>query len=260
MAQKFVGLVRVSTERQGESGLGLAAGRADLDAFLKAHGGDLVEVLVEVESGARDDIIDRPTLLKALTLCKRHRAHLLVPKVDRLVRSTIVHADIKRSRVPVRFCDDPHADETIIDLKVAIAASEGRAIKLRTKKALAQFKAEGRVGPGTRAKLAETHKGRALEKALQEVAGKLGAALVGCHLTDADRAKGRAKGNRNQARAAVEMYADLIPAMLAMKAEGKGLRAIAEHLNAQGHRTGTGTPWHHVAVLRLLRRAGGTAP
>jgi DNA invertase Pin-like site-specific DNA recombinase len=257
MDQKYVGLVRVSTDRQGDSGLGLAAGRADLAAFLKAHGGELVAVLEEIESGTNDDIVDRPTLLRALTLCKRHRAHLLVPKVDRLVRSTIVHADIKKSRVPVRFCDDPHADETIIDLKVAIAASEGRAIKLRTKKALSAYKAAGRIGAPTLVKLAEEFKDPdALEQAKRAVAGKLGAALVGSHLTPEGRDKGRAKGNARQGREAMEVYADLLPEVRQMRAAGRSFRQIAAALNEKGEPTRSGRPWSHVQLIRLLDRAG----
>jgi hypothetical protein len=77
---RYVGLVRVSTERQGESRLGPEAGLKDLRDYVAAHGGQLVEVLEEVESGTHDDLVDRPTLLRALTLCKRHRAVLLIPK------------------------------------------------------------------------------------------------------------------------------------------------------------------------------------
>src|ERR1700754_498858 len=100
MCERFVGLVRVSTGGQGDSGLGLKAGIADLNRYVEQQGAELITVLEEVESGTHDDLIDRPTLLKALTLCKRHKATLLIPKVDRLVRSTLVHADIKRAGVP----------------------------------------------------------------------------------------------------------------------------------------------------------------
>src|SRR3569833_2899700 len=119
MCERYVGLVRVSTERQCKSKLGLESGQAELARYVAGRDATLITVLEEVESGTHDDIVDRPTLLKALTLCKRHKAALLIPRVDRLVRSTIVHADIKRSKVPVRFVDNPQATEVIIDILVA---------------------------------------------------------------------------------------------------------------------------------------------
>lgn len=228
MCERYVGLVRVSTDRQGESGLGLEAGVNDLRTYVAANGAELIEILSEVESGTHDDLIDRPTLLKALTLCKRHKACLLIPKVDRLVRSTIVHSDIKRSKVPFRAVDNPHANEFTLDILVAVAAQEARAISDRTKKALAAYKARG---------------------------GLLGANLVGCHLTPEARAKGRAKGGKKQAKEALEVYEDLIPDMKAWRAEGLTLRAIADRLNQQGHSTRTGSAWSGVQVLRTLERA-----
>jgi DNA invertase Pin-like site-specific DNA recombinase len=230
VGHRFVGLVRVSTERQGESRLGLEAGLKDLHDHVAAQGGELVEVLEEVESGTHDDLVDRPTLLRALTLCRRHRATLLIPKVDRLVRSTIVHADIKRSRVPFRAVDNPHANEFTLDILVAVAAQEARQVSDRTRKALAAYKARG---------------------------GKLGAHLVGSHLTPEGRARGRARGNQRQAREAVEVYEDLLPDVRRWRAEGLSLRAIAERLNRAGHATRKGSPWSQVQVKRAIDRAGG---
>jgi DNA invertase Pin-like site-specific DNA recombinase len=227
--ERFIGLVRVSTEKQGESRLGLEAGLADLGRYVEAQGATLITVLEEVESGTHDDLIDRPTLLKALTLCKRRKACLLVPKVDRLVRSTQVHSDIKRSGVSFRAVDNPHANEFTLDILVAVAAQEARAISDRTRKALAAYKARG---------------------------GLLGAALVGSHLTQEGRDRGRAKGNARQAREAMEVYDDLVADMKAMKAEGLTLQAIADRLNADGHTTRTGASWSPVQVLRTLKRAG----
>jgi len=253
MCERFVGLVRVSTERQGNSRLGLEAGLADLHAYIAQQGAELITIVEEVESGCHDDIIDRPTLRKALTLCKRHKACLLVPKVDRLVRSTQVHTDIKRSGVKVRFAEDPHATEEIIDMKVAMAAFEGRQISNRVRKALAVYKAEGRVSKRTKA----MYPNGVPAEVANALGGKLGAALVGSHLTDADRAKGRAKGNAKQSRVAVEMYEDLAPDMLAWRADGLSQQAIADKLNARGDRTRTGAEWSQVQVMRTLKRIEG---
>lgn len=225
---KFIGLVRVSTEKQGNSRLGLEAGYNDLKSYCALKDAELITTLEEVESGTHDDIIDRPTLLRALTLCKRHKATLLIPKVDRLVRSTIVHSDIKRSKVPFRAVDNPEANEFTLDILVACAAQEGRQASDRTKKALAAYKARG---------------------------GLLGSNLVGCHLNDDDRTKGRTKGNRKQVREAIEVYEDLIPLMKSWKEEGLSLRAIADRLNEQGNSTRTGAAWTAVQVMRTLDRA-----
>lgn len=251
MSEKFVGLVRVSTAAQGESRLGLEAGLTDIRQYIAAQGAELVTILEEVASGTHDNLIDRPTLLKALTLCKRHKATLLVPKVDRMVRSTQVHSDIKRSRVPFRAVDNPHANEFTLDILVAVAAQETRAIKDRVRKALAVYKAEKRVSKRIR----EMYRGDVPAEVVAATAGKLGSHLVGCHLTPEARAKGQAKGRARQVRDAVEVYDDLVPEMKAMRQSGHTLLGIANHLNEQGHTTRTGASWQPTTVLRTLKRA-----
>jgi DNA invertase Pin-like site-specific DNA recombinase len=153
---------------------------------------------------------------------------LLIPKVDRLVRSTCVHTDIKRSGVPFRACDNPEANEFTLDILVAVAAQEGRQISDRTKKALAAYKARG---------------------------GKLGSDLVGCHLTDEGRDRGRAKGNAKQRRESVDVYDDLVDDLKRWRTEGLSLQDIADRLNEMGQTTRTGCEWSKVQVMRLLRRA-----
>jgi DNA invertase Pin-like site-specific DNA recombinase len=239
--ERFVGLVRVSTEQQGESGLGLEAGLADLLTYADSVGGGIIEVFTEVESGTHDEIIDRPTLLKALALAKRRKATLLIPKVDRLVRSTSVHTDIKRSGVPFRAVDNPHANEFTLDILVAVAAQEARAISTaRVSKRIRLMYPDG-----------------VPQAVVKATAGKLGASLPQCrNLTAEARAKGRAKGRAKLIREAREVYADLVPGIEAAKAEGLSLRAVADRLNEQGHTTRTGKPWSAVQVMRVLNRAG----
>ena len=257
--ERFIGLVRVSTERQGESRLGLESGHAELARYTESVGAKLLTVLEEVESGGHDDIIDRPTLLKALTLCKRQGACLLIPRVDRLVRSTCVYTDIKRSGVKVRFVDNPHATEVIIDIQVALSADTKRKISETTRNALAAYKAGKRVSKRLMTVLNERYHGDVPQGAIDAVAGKLGASLVGSHLTDEGRAKGRAKGNAKKARKAVEVYDDLIPSMKEWKAEGESLQAIADRLNESGERTRTGALWSGVQVMRTLKRVEAEA-
>jgi DNA invertase Pin-like site-specific DNA recombinase len=250
--ERFIGLVRVSTAMQGESRLGLEAGLADLHGYVAKRGATLITVLEEVESGTHDDLVDRPTLVKALTLCKRHRATLLVPKVDRLVRSTIAHSEIKRSGVPFRAVDNEAANEFTIDVMVAVAAQEARAIADRVRKSLAAYKAGKRVSKRVRALYPD-----GVPTAIVEAtAGKLGSHLVGCHLTVEGRDKGRTKGNARQARDAVEVYADLVDDVRRLRTEGASLGAIAERMNDEGHTTRTGASWTKVQVKRLLDRVG----
>lgn len=250
MSERYVGLVRVSTKEQGESRLGLEAGLADLSQYVETTGGTLITVLEEVESGGHDDLIDRPTLLKALTLCKRHKACLLVPKVDRLVRSTCVHTDIKRSGVSFKACDQPAANEFTLDILVAVAAQEKRAIRDRTKKALAVYKAEKRVSKRIR----DLYNGNVPEHVVVATAGKLGSHLVGCFLTSEGSARGRTKGNAKQKREAVEVYADLVDDVSRWRSDGASLQAIADRLNEMGHSTRTGSQWGKMQVRRLLGR------
>lgn len=254
--ERFVGLVRVSTERQGDSRLGLEAGHADLARYVESTGGTLLTVLEEVESGTHDEIVDRPTLLKALTLCKRHKAFLLVPRVDRMVRSTCVHTDIKRSGVPVRFADNPNATEVIIDIQVAIAADAGRKISETTTKALRAYRDGKRVSKRLKDVLTERYGDKIPQEAIDAVAGKLGSHLVGCHLSPEGRAKGRAKGNLKQVREAREVYADLVDDMRRWRTEGLSLRAVADRLNREGQVTRTGVAWSHVQVRNTLKRYG----
>jgi DNA invertase Pin-like site-specific DNA recombinase len=242
-----VGLIRVSTEMQGESGLGLEAGRDDLERYCQATGTKLVAVVEEVGSGGKKRLDERPKLLEAIRLCKRHKACLLVPKIDRLVRSTEAHTDIKRSGVSFRAVDMPEANEFTIDIMVAVAAQERRAISARTKAALAVYKRENRVSKRIRA----IYPDGVPSDVVAATAGKLGAALTGSNLTAEQRAIGAARN----AREAVDAYATLLPAIQRMRAEGKTLRDVADHLNAQGETTRNGADWSAVQVKRILDRA-----
>ena len=281
MGEKYVGLVRVSTEGQEESGLGLLAGRDDISKYVESVGGELVTVLEEVESGKHDKMIKRPILLKALALCRRHRAILLVPKVDRLVRSTQVHSDIKRSGVRFKAVDNPHANEFTLDILVAVSASEARQISERTKAALKAYRQHGKVSDVQMKKLIIKHCGpippgeleAAVDRrgvkllvakygaeippeALAAVAGKLGSHLTGSRLSASARDRGRAEANRNATRQSLEVYSDLVPEMKAWRVAGMTLAAIAAELNGRGDRTRTGARWSKVQVKRTLDRAG----
>ena len=109
--KKLVGLIRVSTDRQGESGLGLEAQEAAIAAYAARTGATLLKVYREVESGGHDDLADRPELLKALAHARRTGATLVIAKLDRLLRSTVAHSALKVAKVPFVALDNESANE-----------------------------------------------------------------------------------------------------------------------------------------------------
>lgn len=225
MAKPIVGYVRVSTAKQGESGLGLEAQQAAIDTYAKAHGGDVVRVYMEVESGKRSD---RPELAKALAHAKRSRATLVVAKLDRLARNVAFLSRLMEAKADFVACDNPAANKLTLHILAAVAEAEAEAISARTKAALAAYKARG---------------------------GKLGGALAKCrNLTPAARQRGAtAAGAANRAKAD-EAYADLAPIVAELRDKGLTQSAIADELNKQGHTTRRGKPWNHVQVGRVLQR------
>ena len=140
MTSKIVSYLRVSTVRQGESGLGLDAQRAAVEAFCKRTSSTIAREFVEVESGRHDD---RPKLAEALAFARRTRATLLVAKLDRLSRSVRFIATVMDSGVEFAAADMPDANRMMLHLLAAIAEGEAKAISDRTKAALAAYKARG---------------------------------------------------------------------------------------------------------------------
>jgi DNA invertase Pin-like site-specific DNA recombinase len=251
MTPKLIGLVRVSTDRQGESGLGLEAQEAAIESYRRMVGGELLKTYVEVESGMHDDVDGRPQLRAAATHANYARARLVIAKIDRLVRSIPVMAYLKQNRVQFVACDNPHANELTIDILVAVAADEGRRISQRTRDALAAYKSGRRVSKRIRA----LHPDGVPPEVVEATAGKLGASLPQCrNLTDAARAKGSKAAGEARKRQAREAYAHLIPVMLELQAAGRSLREIAEALNAQEHGTRRGKLWNKTQVKRVLDR------
>src|SRR5580693_783048 len=138
---KFVSYLRVSTKRQGESGLGLEAQRAAVEAFLNGGRWKLVEELVEVESGKHDH--NRPALHKALEACKVYGATLVIAKLDRLSRDAHFLLGLQKAGVKFVAADMPEANEMVVGIMALVAQAERRTISARTKAALAAAKARG---------------------------------------------------------------------------------------------------------------------
>lgn len=222
----IIGYLRVSTKGQGESGLGIEAQKAAIEAYARQAGLKVIAFYTEVESGK---LADRPELKKALSHARRSKARLVVAKLDRLSRNVAFLSALLESKVDFVACDNPHANKLTIHLLAAVAEHEAEMISQRTKAALQAYKARGH---------------------------KLGAQLERCrNLTPEAVAKGRERSIVSRAKAATEAYADLAPLMAEWRAAGLSFAAIAGKLNDEGHTTRRGRPWNPVQVLRVLERS-----
>lgn len=218
--QRLVSYARVSTARQGASGLGLEAQRAAVAAYAAGGGHALVAEYVEVESGKRDD---RPQLQAALAACRLHRATLVIAKLDRLARNVRFIAGIMDSGVDFIACDMPHANRLTLHLMAAMAEHEAAAISERTKAALAAAKARGvRLGNPRGAEHLRT----------------------GCR-----EAAARSAAVRQQDKAALQ--SQLRPLVASFEEhELTSSATIARALNHRGVPSPTGLLWYRQQVLR----------
>lgn len=137
---QIISYLRVSTARQGASGLGLEAQRAAVQSYARSGNHGIVAEYVEVESGRK---ADRPQLVAALAACRLHRATLVIAKLDRLSRNVAFIANLMEGGVEFVACDMPHANRLTLHLLAAIAEHEREMISQRTKAALAAAKARG---------------------------------------------------------------------------------------------------------------------
>jgi DNA invertase Pin-like site-specific DNA recombinase len=222
----LVGYIRVSTKRQGRSGLGLEAQQEALDAYCRHNGCRVLATYKEIETGKS---ADRPELARAIAHAKRSGATLVVAKLDRLARNAAFLLTLQASGLRMIFLDLPGANEFTTGIMALVAQHEARLISERTKAALAAYKRRG---------------------------GLLGGARCECrNLTQAGRQRGARAAGAAAARMANEAYVDLLPNLREWKAAGWSQQAIAEELNRQGHTTRRGCPWNAVQVGRVLARA-----
>jgi DNA invertase Pin-like site-specific DNA recombinase len=213
---KFVAYFRVSTDRQGKSGLGLEAQRRSVLDYLNGGRWELAAEFTEVESGKRSD---RPELERALVACKKHKAKLVIAKLDRLSRNLAFIATLMDSGVEFIAVDNPHANKLTIHILAAVAQHERELISARTSAALQAAKMCGkRLG---NPKLAEARR----------------------HATRAKKEK------------ADRYSANIIPVIREIQSSGiKSRRGIARALAARGVRTARGGAWTAVQVSDILRR------
>lgn len=223
----FVAYYRVSTAKQGASGLGIEAQREAVARHLNGGDWTIVAEFTEVESGRKSD---RPELDRALAAARVHRAPLIVAKVDRLTRSVGFLSRLLDAGVDVRFADLPALEgptgRFMLQQMVAVAELEAGLISSRTKAALAAAKARGRRLGGNRG------------------------VVVSPEAREAGRA---AQAARADARAA-----DLGPVVREMRAAGvTTLGAMARALTERGIPTSRGRgQWTPMQVARVLRRLG----
>jgi DNA invertase Pin-like site-specific DNA recombinase len=137
---KAISYIRVSTQKQGKSGLGLEAQVAAIDAYTGQNGLEIVATYREIESGK---VNDRPQLAKALAHAKKAKAALVVAKLDRLARNVAFVSQVMDSGVEFVACDNPFATRLTLHILAAVAEHEAAMIAARTKAALAAAKARG---------------------------------------------------------------------------------------------------------------------
>jgi DNA invertase Pin-like site-specific DNA recombinase len=158
--KRFVSYLRVSTSRQGMSGLGIDAQRETVDRYVQSVGGKRVAELVEIESGGRNA---RPILVQSIALCRKERAILLIAKLDRLARNVAFVSSLMESGIEFVAADAHYANKLMIHILAAFAEHERELISIRTKSALQAAKARGvRLGENGK-RLAEQHKAAALQ-------------------------------------------------------------------------------------------------
>jgi DNA invertase Pin-like site-specific DNA recombinase len=222
----YVGYCRVSTDRQGRSGLGLEAQRAAIEAFLKP-GDRLIEpIFVEVESGRKTA---RPELQGALRRCRETGATLLVAKLDRLSRNVPFLRSLVDGDVDVAFADMPSLNGAIgrfmLTQMAAVAELEAGLISERTKAALAAAKVRG---------------------------VKLGGDRGYRPPSPPDPAKGSQAAAEARKTRAAKLRVRLRPAVEALWRPGMSLRETAKRLNEQGIPGPSGRAWNHWAVKAVL--------
>jgi DNA invertase Pin-like site-specific DNA recombinase len=221
---KFIAYYRVSTQKQGTSGLGLEAQRNAVVDYLNGGRWELIAEFTEVESG-KD--ADRPELAKALGLCRIHNATLIIAKLDRLARNVAFISNLMEAGVEFTAVDFPQANRLTVHILAAVAEHEAAMISARTKAALAAAKARGVVLGGDRAGII----------ASQNPKGVKASAAV-------RQAKARKRA------------VDLLPVIQSIRSEGaNSLHQIAHTLNSRAIPAPRGGEWSAVQVRRVLNVA-----
>lgn len=211
---KAVAYLRVSTDKQGKSGLGLEAQREAVARYVAANGVDLIGEHIEVETGKGANALSkRPELVAALATAKREKAGLIIAKLDRLARNVHFISGLMETGVEFAVADMPNADRFQLHLFAALAEKEAEVISQRTKAALAAAKDRGTE--------------------------------LGKH--------GKVLAARNQAEA-MDRLEPIAADLLALKAEGLSVRKMVEALNSRSILSPAGGKWHPASLHKALAR------
>jgi len=232
---KFIAYYRVSTQKQGRSGLGLEAQRYAVREYLNGGDWKLVGEFTEVETGKRSD---RPELTRALAMCRLHGAKLVIAKLDRLSRNAHFLLGLQDSGADFVAADMPNANQLTVGIMAVVAQDEAKRISERTKAALAAAKKRGTKLGGVRRHFLGTDMNdrKIYGEQVLNVSSKTRALAV------------KALQARTKAR-----LADLAPLIKDLQEARKtSLRAIAAGLNEQGIPTARGGKWSAVQVMRVL--------
>ena len=215
---KAVAYYRVSRQKQAVSGLGLEAQQANVAAFARARGYQVIASFTEIETGTNKR--QRPELASALEQAKREGAELLIAKLDRLARNVHFVSGLMESRVRFTAVDLPEVDSLTVHILAAVAEKEAKMISTRTKDALTAAKARGvTLGNPQNLTLEARQRGAEVRRAQAVDAYRLVSGYVGV-----------------------------------LRSQGLTLRAVADRLNAEGHRTVMGKLWRPVQVRNVLQR------
>ena len=219
-SEQYVSYLRVSTQKQGYSGLGLEAQKEIIKNYL--HDKTPIAEFTEIESGRKTD---RPKLKEALTQCRTTGATLIVAKLDRLARNVSFLSNLLESDVEIVFCDFPQANKMVLHILAAISQYEAELTAQRTKAALQAKKARG-------AKLGNPEHWMNQHKQ----------AIANSNKTNSEKAK----KNPNNKRA--------VAFLKVMISQGKSLTEMTDILNSEGFVTAQGCKFVPATVRRLIKR------
>jgi DNA invertase Pin-like site-specific DNA recombinase len=221
---------RVSTSKQGKSGLGLEAQRHAVEQYLAAGSWHFVGEFVEVESGK---VNQRPQLEAALVQCELTGATLVVAKLDRLSRNVAFLAALQESGTKFVAADMPEANELTIHIMAAVAQAERKAISQRTREALAAAKARGVALGGRRANTHDLRRGPAASAAKRSSLALARAQKVGRQIDTL-----RAQGHSSLRQLAAALSAKGITAPRGGSWSAAQVRSVLRRIQAGAHLTG----------------------
>lgn len=237
MDGKFVAYYRVSTAKQGASGLGLEAQKAAVQQYLNGGSWELVGEFEEVESGKRSD---RPALAQAMERCSLTGARLLIAKLDRLSRNVHFLTGLQERGVDFVACDMPDAHRVTVGIMAVLAQEEREAISSRTKAALGSIKARLEAGEG--------HVSKRSGKTITRLGNPNGLSVSRPDL-----------GTAAKIAKADEFAAKVGPTIRELRAQDLSMAAVADRLNQMRVETPRGKSWTPMGVKRVLDRAGRPA-